>query len=145
MTYKVEWALTASYWPNYFLFNAKSRLHENAQMRVYIQSVLFEFHLLYFKIRACIFNQSHFNFIVKKKVLLSNKCYHRCYYLKLLFFCFTFFSPKTGSMKRKSSTKCFCCCSYLLIFLFAFLFYTKSDSIHGFNVCVYSVSFIAVL
>ena len=67
LTYEVEWALTASYLLTYFLFNSKSRFHEKSQMRVYIPSVLFEFHLLYFKIRACIFDQFHFNFILKKK------------------------------------------------------------------------------
>ena len=80
MTYEVEWALTASYLLTYFLFNSKSRFHEKSQMRVYIPSVLFEFHLLYFKIRVCIFNQFHFNFIVEQiNVLLSNKCHHCCY------------------------------------------------------------------
>ena len=73
-------------------------------MRVYIQSVLFEFHFLYFKIRACIFDQFHFNFILRKiNVVLSSKCYHCCYYLLLLIFFFTFYSPKPGCMKKSST------------------------------------------
>ena len=103
MTYEVEWALTASYLLTSFLFNAKSRFHVKTQMRVCIPSVLFEFHLLYFKVRACIFNQFQFNFIVKK-IIIMWCCQINVTTVAIVhyysFSIFTFYSPKPCSMKK---------------------------------------------